>query len=137
MNDSALPPVPPKAILPGQPVVMPRTGTRVAMPAPRAAAAAPAVRTAFDSAPASTLATRASAERARHELQAAVRAVATAKLSADAAILLGKDSQSAAILEMEGVSIDTMKKFSKAATAIIEAFVLPDAPAETPPPPAA
>jgi len=112
MSDS-LPPVPPKIVAPVQ------TG-----PAPRQAGPAP-VKTAFDSAPANTLAARGAAERARVNLQAAVRAVINAQRSlADLNQVIEGDAKAVAIAELEGIGPEVVKKFTKLAEPLAAAFTV-------------
>lgn len=123
---AALPPVPAKI----QPPVQPQPSQQPGRPMPPRLPVAVAVKTTFDGAPAGTLAARQAAERARTNLQAAVRAVTAAKQSVEELNkLTAADANAAAIAAHEGVSSAVTSQFTKLADPLITAFTV--APAAT------
>lgn len=120
---TALPPVPAKIIPPNHP-------QQPGRPMPPRTPGVQSVKTTFDGAPAGTLAARQAAERARANLQAAVRAVTAAKQSVvELTQLMATDAAAATIAEHEGVSPAVTAQFTKLADPLITAFTV--APAAT------
>ena len=116
---AALPPVPAKIIPPNHP-------QQPGRPMPPRTPGVQSVKTTFDGAPAGTLAARQAAERARANLQAAVRAVTAAKDSVtELNKLTAADANAAAIAEHEGVSVKVTSQFLKLAEPLVSAFTVP------------
>ncbi|MHB1079814.1 MAG: hypothetical protein ACYC67_10445 [Prosthecobacter sp.] len=112
---AALPPVPAK--------IHPRQ--QPGRPMPQRPPMVTSLKTAFDGTPPSTLAARQAAERARTNMQAAVRATLNAKQSvAELDKLTAADANAAAIAEHEGVSPAVTAQFTKLADPLIAAFTV-------------
>jgi hypothetical protein len=127
MSDTAAPVLPavPARIQP--PVAPQQPARQQPQPQPRAAGAA-MFKTVFDAVPAGTVTARATVERARANLQAAVRAVAAAKQAADELLALTTASkEAAAIAEHEGLGNEVVVKFIKLTAPVVAAFSPADA----------
>jgi len=121
-----LPPVPPPI---APPVARPHN-----LPPQRTVMQAPTgPRSLFESTPKSTLSARQAAEKARAALHGAVLAVQTAVTTLAAAKkLAAEDPTAAALLDLEGLNSDVVKKFDKLAPPLLDAFLVKEAPPATP-----
>lgn len=123
-----MPPSPPSLV----PVPPPTVAQAPAAAAQAARAAAPvAFKTILDAPPADTLKARTVAEKTRQAIVSAVKAAKVAQDAVREASAL--DKSATAILAAEGLTADTLKKFTQTAGPLVDAFGASPSP-ETPSP---